>query len=414
MTQATPVTAEARPILLVVILAGLSALGPLSIDLYLPALPRLGDDLGGSASLSQLTITGCLIGLALGQVVAGPTSDRLGRRRPLLVGVAGYAAASLLCLVAPTVWFLIGARLLQGAMGGTAIVIARAVVRDLHQGAAAARFFGSLVQVSALAPVVAPLAGGALLQVLPWRGLFAVIAGLGVLLLIVVHQGLPESLPPQARRGEGPLALVAAFGKLAADRSFIGYALTGGLAFAALFTYISGSPFVIQEVYGLPRLAFAGLFAVNGAGIAVAGRIGSRLVDEHGPARLVRAGLRIAACGGLAVAGSLSLGLWTLLPGLFMVVASIGLILPNSMALALSQRPPRMAGTAAALMGLSQFLLGGLAAPLAGLAGSHTSAPMSLIIAALTLSALTAFRLTPHPPPTPQHPEEPAVPLSTP
>jgi DHA1 family bicyclomycin/chloramphenicol resistance-like MFS transporter len=381
-------------------LAALSALGPLSIDMYLPALPELGRDLGGGASLIQLTLTACLVGLALGQAVAGPASDLLGRRRLLLGGIIGYTTASLLCLIAPNVWLLIVFRLFQGAAGGTAIVIARAVVRDRNEGAAAARFFASLVQVSALAPIVAPLAGGALLQVMPWRGLFAVITGLGAVLVVVVYRAMPETLAPEDRRGDGPKAVLVTFGKLAADRAFAGYMLTGGLAFAAMFTYISGSPFVIQEVYGLPQLAFAGIFAANGVGIVIAGRVGARLLDRHGSRRLLGIGLSIAAVGSLTVASSLAAGLWTLLPGLFLVVAPIGLILPNSMALALSGRPPRMAGTASALMGLAQFALGGLAAPMAGLGGSDTSVPMVLVIVGLSLSALAAFGLTPRPPVT--------------
>ncbi|NRQ30949.1 multidrug effflux MFS transporter [Nonomuraea sp. NN258] len=396
MTSVSP-QAKERPAVVVAILAGLSAIGPLSIDMYLPALPELGRELGAGASLTQLTITACVVGIALGTIAAGPTSDLLGRRRPLLAGVIGYAVASLLCVIAPSATLLIVFRLLQGFTGGCAMVIARAVVRDRHEGVAAARFFATLIQISALAPVLAPLAGGLLLEVMPWRGLFAVISGLGVLLTLMVLWFLPESLAPDKRDAQGPKAVLAKFGRLASDRTFAGYALTAALSFAALFTYISGSSFVIQDVYRLSPLTYSVIFALNSAGIVVMGRISSRVVGRHGPRRILGIGLALSSVGGLVVVTSPVAGLWTLLPGLFLVVASVGFIVPNSVALAISSHPPHMAGTASAFMGATQFLFAGVAAPLAGAGGAHTSTPMVLILAGLSLSALVVYRLTPVP-----------------
>lgn len=371
---------------LVLILGALSALGPLSIDLYLPALPELGRDLGSNASAVQLTLTACLVGLALGQAAVGPLSDRYGRRRPLRIGVVAYTLASLACMTAPSLPLLVAARLLQGLAGGAAIVIARAVVRDLYQGAAAARFFATLTQVSGIAPVLSPLVGGLLLQVMPWRGLFAVIAIAGAVLVAAVRR-LPEtaSAPSTAPMPRTLTTLVR-------DRDFTGYSLVGGLSFAAMFAYIAGSPFVLQDLHGLSELQFAAVFATNGAGIIVTGRLAAR-GNRLGPRALLTAGLALSAGGGLVILTTVStgLGLWPLLVGFFAVVSSIGLTMPTSVALALDRCPPATAGTASALLGLTQFVIGGLAAPLAGLGGSTSALPLAVTIAALTAAAPLAI-----------------------
>src|SRR5207245_4928304 len=220
---------------LFVLLGGLTAFGPLSIDMYLPALPAIGRDLAASESMIQLTLTACLIGLALGQVVAGPVSDALGRRRPLLVGVAGYAIASLLCALAPSAPALVGLRLLHGLTGAAGIVIARAIVRDMYSGSAAARYSSRLILIMGLAPILAPVLGGQVLRFTSWHGIFVVLAGISLLLLVGAAAGLPETLPV-ARRREGSLVDTGrTFRRLAKDSLFVGYALSGGLAFGAMF-----------------------------------------------------------------------------------------------------------------------------------------------------------------------------------
>jgi DHA1 family bicyclomycin/chloramphenicol resistance-like MFS transporter len=236
---------------LALLLGGLSAFGPLSLDMYLPGLPQLGRELHASASATQLTLTACLAGLALGQLVAGPLSDRLGRRRPQLAGVALYAGASLLCALSPSIGVLILLRFVQGAAGAAGIVIGRAVVRDLYEGDAAARLFSSLMLVGGVAPILAPVIGGQLLQVTDWRGIFVVLAGLGAALLAAAVFFLPESLPPERRSSDGLPGTGRALRLLAADRRFTGYALTSGFVMGAMFSYIAGSPFVLQEIYGL-------------------------------------------------------------------------------------------------------------------------------------------------------------------
>ncbi|WP_433250782.1 multidrug effflux MFS transporter [Streptosporangium sp. CA-135522] len=377
---------------LALILGALTALGPLSIDMYLPALPALTRDLAAGPSLVQLTLTACLIGLALGQVLAGPLSDAVGRRRPLLAGGTVYAASSALCVIAPTVQTLVALRLVQGAAGGAAIVIARAIVRDRCEGVAAVRLFTLLMQISGVAPILAPLVGGEVLRVTSWRGVFVLITILGMALVIAVLTALPETLERDRRQTGGFRTTLRAFRDLIGDRAFTGYALSGGLAFAAMFAYISGSPFVVQDVYGLSPQAFSLIFALNGVGIVVAGQVSGRLSARSPATTLLAAGLAISLAGALILLAAVltRAGLPALLAGLFLVVAGIGLTMPNGAALALSGQPPERAGTASALLGLAQFVIGGLAAPLVGAFGTHTALPMAVVIAVLATGAALA------------------------
>ncbi|MFC6885090.1 multidrug effflux MFS transporter [Actinomadura yumaensis] len=392
-------TRRDRRLALIVILGALTAVAPLSIDMYLPALPSLASDLSTGAVRTQLTLTACVAGLAIGQAVAGPLSDAFGRRRPLLVGLAAYAVASLLCVFAPTVETLIGLRFVQGAAGAAGIVIARAVVRDLHDGVAAAKFFSMLMLVNGLAPILAPVIGGQLLRLMPWPGVFAVLAGTGVALLLGSLAGLKETLPPERRETGGARATLATFRALLADRSFVGYGLAVALAFAAMFTYISGSPFVLQDIHHMSPQAFSLVFGVNSLGIVLAGQISGRLAGRVALRRLLGAGLAVVAAGGVLLLAAVlaGAGLWGILPALFLVVSGQGLILPNATALALSGRPPNVAGSASALLGLGQFALGGAAAPLAGIGGSRTALPMALAIAVLAVlaAAITAVATRP-------------------
>jgi DHA1 family bicyclomycin/chloramphenicol resistance-like MFS transporter len=378
---------------LVAVLGCLSAIGPLSIDLYLPAFPTLSRELGSSAASIQLTLTACLVGLALGQLFAGPLSDALGRRRPLLIGLAVYVAASAACALADSATALVIARLLQGLAGAAGVVISRAVVRDLYAGSAAARFFSRLMLVVGLAPILAPVLGAELLRVTPWQGLFWVLAATGVLLLVIVGFGLPETLPVERRR-EGSLADTArTYARLARDRVFMGYALAGGLAFAAMFAYISGSSFVLQGEYGVSAQAYGVLFGVNALGLTVVSQVNGRLVGRFAPRSLLWVGLGITATGGVllvAVAATGTGGLAGIAVALFAVVSGIGFVMPNSTALALADHP-EAAGTASALLGACQFVVGAAAAPLAGALGDGGALAMAVVIAATGLGALLAL-----------------------
>jgi MFS transporter, DHA1 family, multidrug resistance protein len=383
---------------LVVLLGALSAFGPLSMDMYLPGLPSMARDLSAPAWAAQLTITASMLGLAGGQLVAGPISDALGRRRPLLAGLAAYMVTSLLCAMAPNIWSLLGFRLIQGVAGGAGIVIARAIVRDLHSGVAAARFFALLMLVGGLAPILAPLAGGALLHVTDWRGIFVVLAGIGALLLLTAWAMLAETLPVQLRHGGGLVATLRVFDGLVRDRPFLGYSLSAGLTFAAMATYISGSPFVLQDIHGVSPQLFSVLFAFNAVGIMIASQASRSLVGRYGPLTMLTAGVCVGAVGGLGVLVSVvaDLGLAGLLPSLFVMVSSVGMVLPNAAALALADHP-RTAGSASALLGLTQFAAGALAAPLAGVGGSHTALPMAIVMATLPLAGLACLVLLARP-----------------
>ncbi|MCC6174326.1 MAG: multidrug effflux MFS transporter [Chloroflexi bacterium] len=382
-----------KRIRLVLILGALSAFAPLSIDMYLPALPALSRDFGATASEAQLTLSAFFLGLALGQVVTGPLSDALGRRRPILGGVGAYVATSLLCAFAPSISVLVGLRFAQGFAGAAGIVIARAVVRDLHSGVAAARFLSVLMLVSGLAPVLAPVIGGQLLRFAPWPGVFITLAVLSALLLVATAAGLDETLPPESRQTGGLQESLLTFRELVSDRAYLGYALACGLATAAMFAYIAGSPFVLQERYGVSPQVFSYIFGTNAIGLAVAGQINGQIVGAVSPSRLLGAGLLAAALGGIGllaavVGGSAPLGV--VLVALFVVVASLGFIMPNATVLALSGAP-RIAGSASALLGLLQFSIGAAVAPLVGIAGSGTALPMAVIIAALEVCAAVAF-----------------------
>lgn len=380
---------------LVFILGALSALGPLSIDMYLPALPELSRVFTATESQIQLTLSACLLGLAMGQIVAGPLSDALGRRRPLLVGMAIYALASLLCMVAPSAGALAGLRFVQGLAGAAGIVIARAIVRDLFSGVAIARFFSVLMLVSGAAPILAPVIGGQLLTFTSWRGVFFVLAVFGALLLLLCGFGLAESLPEANRQSGGLSTTLATFRRLLADRMFVGLALAGGLSFAAMFAYISGSPFVLQNLYGVSPQLYSIIFGVNALGLITVGQLNGRLVGRVAPERLLLTGISGVALGGLAlliIVGIGGIGLAGILPALFVLVASQGMVLPNATTLALADHP-RSAGSASALLGVMQFAIGAVAAPLVGLGDGSTALPMALVIALLGGAALATYLL---------------------
>ncbi|HET8950805.1 MAG TPA: multidrug effflux MFS transporter [Solirubrobacteraceae bacterium] len=397
MTALAPARLDRRTrVQLALILGGLTAFAPLSIDMYLPGLPALGAELSASASTVQLTLTACMAGLAIGQLVAGPLSDRFGRRPPLLAGVAGYTLASALCAIAPTVWALAGLRFAQGATGAAGIVIARAVVRDTHEGAALVRFFSMLMLVTGLAPILAPVIGGQVLEVTTWRGIFLVLAAIGAALFAAAALGLRESLPPGRRRDDGVRATARTMATLLRDRHFAGFALAGALAFGALFTYVAGSPFVLQDLYGASPQAFSAVFAVNSIGIVAFGQLNGRLAGRVPAQKMLWIGvtsMAVSGTGVLAVVLIGSLPLAALLVPMWALVASMGLVFPNSIALALAGHP-EVAGSASALIGVLQFVVGAIAAPLAGIAGAGTAVPMGAGMAAFALLSLAALRLS--------------------
>lgn len=377
----------------VAILGGLTALGPLSTDMYLPALPAVSRDVGATMALTQITLTAAILGLALGQVVAGPLSDRFGRRRPLLFGVAAFVVASLLCLAAPNASSLIVFRAAQGLAGAAGIVISLAIARDLFAGRALARGISLLMTVNFLAPIVAPVLGGQLLRFASWRSVFGALALIGVALLAAGAFGLGETLPSERRQTGGIPTALRAFRGLLAERRFVGYALVCGFAFAAGIVYISVSPFVLEAAYGLSPQRLSLLFGVNALGLAGMAQASARLASRASPRTLLAWGVAgIAGAGAALLIATLGgLGLGGVLASLFILVASLGLVAPNATALALADIDPRQAGSASALLGVLQMSIGAVSAPLVGLAGSASAVPMAVAIAAFGVATVAAF-----------------------
>jgi MFS transporter, DHA1 family, multidrug resistance protein len=366
--------------------------GPLSLDLYLPALPQLADDLNASASAAQLSITACLVGLAVGQLLAGPLSDRLGRKRPLIMGLVAYFLASIACALAPSVTVLIVLRLIQGLGGAAGIVISRAIARDLYSGSALMIFFSRLLLIAGLAPVLAPILGGQLSLIMSWRGIFGVLAGFGAVLLLAGWFGLKETLPPERRIVGGFRRTLQGYNTLVHDRFFVGCALSAGLAGATMFAYIAGSTFVLQRIYGMSPQGFSFVFGSISLGLVAAAQIGARIALVWPLTRVLGLGLMINLFGATALFVTVITGLpmGVLIGALVVMVCAIGLIFPTANALAMADYPD-LAGTASSLQGLSQFLFGAIAAPLVGIAGEHTAVPLGIVTTGVSLLATASF-----------------------
>ncbi|WP_371478520.1 multidrug effflux MFS transporter [Kitasatospora sp. NBC_00315] len=381
----------------VAVLGGLVALGPLTTDLYLPALPALTADLHSTPAAAQLTLTFSMLGIAAGQLVFGPLSDRLGRRRPLLAGLAAYALATLVCLTATSLPVLVAGRFVQGMAGAAGLVIGRAIARDRYDGVAVVRFLASIGLISGLAPILAPMLGAQLLRATSWRGTFGALLALGVLLLLIAVAALRETLPPHRRHGGGLGATLRAIGGLLRDTRFLGLVLTSTFAFGALFGYISGSSFVLQHVYGVSPQTYSLLFGLNSVAIVGVSQLNGRLLAHRFPARgLMTAGL--AVCAAAATALVLLTGVWDLglagfCPAVFVMMGSMGVVLPNSAATALTMVDPPSAGSASALLGLGTFLCGAVVAPLSSAGGEPSALVLGVVVLTCALLSCAAYLL---------------------
>lgn len=380
---------------LLVALGILSAFAPLSIDIYLPALPGMARDLHASTSLVQLTLTATLLGLAGGQIVAGPLSDRRGRRPPMLGGLLLFSGGCALCAAAPDVWTLVVFRFLQGLGGAVSLVLARAIVRDLWVGVGMSRILSRLFLVMGISPVLAPMVGAQILRVTSWRGVFLALAALGLAILVFTASVVPETLHGEPSAKSDMLATLRAFRRIAADRAFSGYALAVGGGYGMLFAYIAGAPFVVQEVYGASPTIFSLIFAVNAIGITACSQLNAWLVGRVRMRRLLFASLVAMAAGSVSVlltSGIARLGLVALMLSLLVAIAPIGMLGPNASALALASYADA-AGSASALMGVLQFVIGAATSPLVGIAGQKTALPMALVMTAQSLMALATLWL---------------------
>lgn len=389
-----PEKSRATVLWLACLLGALASFAPLSIDMYLPALPNIAQDLHTSTSLVQLSLTACLLGIAVGQLVAGPISDVYGRRKPLLVGVCAYVISSIFCVAAPTIEIFVAMRFIQGLAGSAGIVISRAVVRDLYSGSEMTRFFSLLMLVNGAAPILAPIFGGQVLAFTNWRGVFMVLSGVGICLFVAVYFGLQETLLTHHRSSGGIKNTLYTFRNLMKNRKFMGYALTQGFVMAAMFAYIAGSPFVLQNIFEVSPQRFSLLFAINGIGIIIAGQITGRLAGKVHERKLLIAGLSLAFGGGILLLAMILLGgsLYTILVPLFLVVASVGVVGTSSFSLAMEDHA-KSAGSASALIGLLSFVFGGFMAPLVGIGGSHTAVPMGITIAVAETAAVLCYLL---------------------
>ncbi|MBS1690674.1 MAG: multidrug effflux MFS transporter [Actinobacteria bacterium] len=384
---------EVSRVRMIVVLGALVALGPLTIDMYLPALPGIAEELSVSSSVAQLTLTGTLAGLALGQLIVGPLSDSVGRRRPLMAGVVLHMLASLLCIVAPTITVLGLARGLQGMGAAAAMVVAIAVVGDLFSGSAAATVMSRLMLVLGVAPVVAPSLGAAVLLHASWHWVFAVLVVLAGGLLLTAVLALPETLPVSHRRPLRVRSIGATYLELLRDVRFVILVLVAALAMSGLFAYIAAAPFVLQDRYGLDQQMFALVFGAGAIALIGATQFNVVLLRRFAPQTITLWALAGASLAGLVFVGLTVAGaggLYGFVVPVFAILTAMGLVLPNAPAVALS-RHPDAAGTAAALLGAAQFGVGAAVAPLVGILGNDALA-LALTMTTGMLIALVALR----------------------
>ncbi|MCY8200174.1 Bcr/CflA family efflux MFS transporter [Bacillus subtilis] len=379
------------------LLGMLAILGPLNIDMYLPSFPEIAEDLSASASLVQLSLTACLVGLTIGQLIVGPVSDAQGRRKPLLICIFLFALSSLFCALSPNITTLVAARFLQGFTASAGLVLSRAIVRDVFTGRELSKFFSLLMVITAVAPMVAPMTGGAIL-LLPfatWHTIFHVLMIIGFLLVLLIALRLKETLPPEKRIPSSIGTSVKTMGSLLKDRSFMGYALTVGFIHGGSFAYVSGTPFVYQDIYGVSPQVFSILFGINGLAIIS----GSFIIGRFGGIIHEKILLRIAVITAvIATAVLLTMTmihgpLATLVISIFIYMITIGMVLTSTFTLAMEKQGHR-AGSASALLGMLPLLLGSIVSPLVGI-NETTAVPMGAIMfVTAVIGSLAFFGLT--------------------
>ena len=379
----------------ILILGALSAFGPLAIDFYLPAFPAMALAFGTDEKHVQLTLAAYFLGLSIGQLAYGPVADRFGRRMPLLVGVSLFTLASLACAYAPNLEWLIAARFVQALGGCAGMVISRAVVSDKCDAVGSAKVFSQLMLVMGLAPILAPMLGGLLVNLYGWQSIFIMLTAFSALSGLAVALGLPESLPAGLPRQ--PLSgSLRQYGRLLADRIFLGHALTGGIAIAGMFAYIAGSPFIFIKLYEVPAEHFGWFFGINAGGFILVAQINARLLAKRGPTFLLARTVWIYLAAALVLLGISSMHtqkLWPLLLPLFVCIASLGCIIPNASACAMNGQGAR-AGSASALLGCLQFSVAAGAAWLVGFLHDGSAMPMAMVISLCGILAVTMAVLT--------------------
>ncbi|MCQ6276057.1 multidrug effflux MFS transporter [Bacillus sp. V3B] len=377
---------------LAILLGSLSLLGPFTIDMYLPSFPTIVKDYQTTASLVQISLTTCLLGLGLGQLIIGPMSDVQGRRKPLRIFLFLYLVASVICAFAPNIYIFIGARFMQGFAAAGGIVISRAIVRDVYSGRELTKFFSLLLLFGNLGPIIAPIIGGLILAFTDWSGVFLVLACVGMVLVLIVSAKLEETLPKEKRVPSNFSQVVKNFGMLLKDRQFTGYALTQGFMIAGVFAYVSGISFVYQNIYHISPQVFSLLFGVNGFALIIGTQSVGRFTDLIPERTFLKIGLFIANTSGalVLIAFLLKAPLIVVAIPIFFFIMSIGITSASSFSLAMETQG-HIAGSASALLGLLPFVLGSLTAPLVGIAGEYTGIPMGVIIFSASLLALLSY-----------------------
>jgi DHA1 family bicyclomycin/chloramphenicol resistance-like MFS transporter len=372
-------------------------MGPLAIDMYLPSLPTIARELQASSAAVQVSLAMYLVGIALGQALYGPFSDRVGRKPALYLGLIVFAIASVGCALAWNVESLILFRLLQALGGCAPLVIPRAVVRDHFDERESARMLSMLMLVMGVAPILAPSVGGQLLVTFGWRSVFWVLALYGATAWLLVAMFLRESLAPERRRPQPVPVILATYRRLLADRTYLGFVLASAFTFAGMLAYIAGSPFVFIEVFDVPPERFGLFFGINAAGIIAASQINRWLAGRLGPRRVIAIALPVAMLAGFGIlldAYSGFGGFTGILIPLFVFISCYGFIMPNTTAVAMSSHGA-IAGTASALLGTLQFILGATAGAVVGELGNGTAVPFAAVIACCGLSAFAIHRVLP-------------------
>ncbi|WP_337103035.1 multidrug effflux MFS transporter [Paenibacillus sp. YIM B09110] len=377
---------------LALLLGLFSTLGPFTIDMYLPAFPEIVKQFETTASLVQLSLTACLLGLGIGQLVMGSLSDVHGRRNPLLISMAVYLIASLACAFSPNIGLLIAFRFVQGFAASAGIVISRAIARDLFNGHELTKFFSLLLLVGNLGPLVAPVTGSGILSFTDWKGVFIALTLLGIYLLTMTKWRLQETLPSDRRTPSNFMQQLQNYGSLLRDRQFVGYMLAQGIMIAGVFAYVSGTPFIYQNIYGVSPTVFALLFGTNGISLILGSQLVGRMshrVSEHA---FLLFGLMLAGLASVVVlvVAFVHGPLFALVVPLFVFVAAIGITSTAAFPLAMESQSEK-AGSAAALLGVIPFLLGAVVTPLVGIAGEDTAVPLGVIILLTSVVAMLAY-----------------------
>lgn len=388
MTQ----TKRSRWLLLMTVFLGmLAAIAPLSTDMYLPALPSMMTAFGVTPSVIQLTLTASMTGMALGQIAVGPISDDKGRRLPLMVGMAIFTLSTVGCILSSSIAVFLLFRFIQGCAGGAGIVLSRAIARDICKGSALTRLFAMLMLVNGIAPILAPVIGGQILRFAPWEGIFVLVALVGLVLTAsagIMH----ETLPKRRRISGGMTASLRGFAALFRQPYFMGHCIMQCFGFAAFFSYISGSSFVFQNVYGVSAQTFSYIFGVNGIGLMIAGAVTGRMTGRVADWKLLCSALLLAAVGSVLLLASFwwDLPLPVVIVLLFLTVSPLAMMGTSSFSMAM-QDQGRNAGSASALIGFFSMISGAVMAPVVGIAGDHTAIPMGIVMVIGEIGALLTF-----------------------